>query len=123
MAVNRKKNGLKPPPASRHRAVLCLQNTIPLFEMQAYSSRNLEEIIWSSRNTKHSLMVRTITNDIRKPVNDPCYMWSFRWVSIHKKTWEIYLIFQRYNMMLSYQQAGPPRCILERLACCCHVIP
>lgn len=74
MAVISKKNGLKAPPASRHRAVLCLQDTLPLFEMQAYSTNNLQEIIWSSRQVKHSLMVRTITTDVRKPVDDPRYV-------------------------------------------------
>jgi hypothetical protein len=74
MAVISKKNGLKAPPATRHRAVLCLQDTIPLFEMQAYSSRNLEEIVWSSRNVTQSLMVRTITTDVWKPVDDPLYV-------------------------------------------------
>jgi hypothetical protein len=74
IAVIRKRNGLKAPPATRHRAVLCLQVTIPLFEMQAYSSNNLQEIIWSSRNVTQSLMVRTITTDVRKPVDDPLYV-------------------------------------------------
>ena len=74
MADSSKKIGLKPPPASRHRAVLCLQQPLPLFEMHAQRSRNLREIIWSSRRVKHSLMVRTITTDIWKPLDDPCYV-------------------------------------------------
>jgi hypothetical protein len=74
IADSSKKNGLKAPPASRHRAVLYLQQTLPLFEMQAYSSRNLEEIIWSSKQVKHSLMVHTITTDVRKPVDDPRFI-------------------------------------------------
>jgi hypothetical protein len=75
MAVIRKRNGFKAPPATRHRAVLYLQDTIPLFEMQAYSSRNLEEIVWSSRNVTQSLMVCTITTGVRKPVeDDPLYV-------------------------------------------------
>jgi hypothetical protein len=40
IADSSKKNGLKLPPVSQHRAVLCLRKTILLFEMQAYSSRN-----------------------------------------------------------------------------------
>ena len=74
IADSSKKNGLKAPPASRHRAVLYLQQTLPLFEMQAYSSRNLEEIIWLSRNVTQSLMVCAITTDVRKPVDDPLYV-------------------------------------------------
>ncbi len=74
MADSSKKIGLKPPPASRHRAVLCLQQPLPLFEMHAQRSRNLREIIWSSRWVKHSLMVRTITTDVRKPLDDHRYV-------------------------------------------------
>jgi hypothetical protein len=42
--------------------------------MHAQRSRNLHEIIWSSRRAKHLLTVRTITTDVRKPLDDPRYV-------------------------------------------------
>jgi hypothetical protein len=53
----------KPPPASRHRAVLLLRKDVPLFDMQVNSSVNAREIIVSSSNARPMMTVETISTN------------------------------------------------------------
>jgi hypothetical protein len=65
---------LKPPPASRQRAVLSLRKDVPLFDMRAMStSVNAQDIIMSSRNSRPTMMVKTISTNRVSVVEDPLY--------------------------------------------------
>ena len=64
----------KPPPASRHRAVLLLRKAVPLFDMQVFTSVDAEDIIMSSRNTRPNMMVATISTNRVSVVEDPRYL-------------------------------------------------
>jgi hypothetical protein len=53
----------KPPPASRHQAVLLLRKDVPLFDMGVNSSVNARDIIVSSSNARPMMMVETISTN------------------------------------------------------------
>jgi hypothetical protein len=62
----------KPPPASRHRAVLLLRKDVPLFDMQ--DNANAQDIIISSSNSRPMMMVETISTNRVSGVEDPRYV-------------------------------------------------
>ena len=64
----------KPPPASRHRAVLLLRKDVPLFDMRDNSSANARDIIVSSSNSRPMMMVETISTNRVSGVKDPRYV-------------------------------------------------
>jgi hypothetical protein len=64
----------KPPPASRHRAVLLLRKDVPLFDMRDNSSVNARDIIVSSSNARPMMMVETISTNRVLEVKDPRYV-------------------------------------------------
>jgi hypothetical protein len=64
----------KPPPASRHRAVLLLRKDVPLFDMQDNSSVNARDIIVSSSNSRPMMMAETISTNRVSGVEDPRYV-------------------------------------------------
>jgi hypothetical protein len=64
----------KPPPASRHRAVLLLRKDVPLFDMRDNSSVNARDIIVSSSNARPMMMVETISTNRVSEVKDPRYV-------------------------------------------------
>ncbi len=68
-------NPTKPPPATRHRAVMSLRQPIPLYDMRSQMSSCLQEIVESSRNAQKVMMVRTISTDrLSKVEHDPTYV-------------------------------------------------
>jgi hypothetical protein len=64
----------KPPPASRHRAVLLLRKDVSLFDMRDNSSANARDIIVSSSNSRPMMMVETISTNCVSGVEDPRYV-------------------------------------------------
>jgi hypothetical protein len=64
----------KPPPASRHRAILLLRKDVPLFDMRVNSSVNAQDIIVSSSNARPMMMVETILTNRVSGVEDPRYV-------------------------------------------------
>jgi hypothetical protein len=64
----------KPPPASRHRAVLLLRKDVPLFDMQDNSSGNARDVVVSSSNSRPMMMVETISTNRVSAVEDPRYV-------------------------------------------------
>jgi hypothetical protein len=66
------KNHRNPPRASRHRAVFELPTAIPLFDMH-HSTQNLDNVRNFYTETRQSvplMLVKTITTDIRRPLQD-----------------------------------------------------
>ncbi len=61
----RKKNhqATKPPPATRHRAVMSLRQPIPLYDMRSHSSTRLLDILQSTRNVQKVMLVMTVSTD------------------------------------------------------------
>jgi hypothetical protein len=51
----------KPPPATRHRAVLAFPKPVPLYDMQHQTSSSLLNILQSSRSAKKVMMVKTVS--------------------------------------------------------------
>jgi hypothetical protein len=64
----------KPPPASRHRAVLLLRKDVPLLDMRFNSSVDAQDIIVSSSNARPIMMVETISTNRVSGVEDPRYV-------------------------------------------------
>jgi hypothetical protein len=64
----------KPPPASRHRAALLLRQDVPLFDMRVCTSVHPEDIMFSSRNTRPTMMVETISTNRVSVVQDSRYL-------------------------------------------------
>lgn len=64
----------KPPPASRHRAVLSLRKDVPLFDMRrANTAVGAHDIIMSSQNARPTMMVATISTNRVSVVANPGY--------------------------------------------------
>jgi hypothetical protein len=63
LAPYQKKNCLQPPPASRHRSVLKLDRVVPLFDMRSHTSKNIHDIIMSSRGALPIQKLTTISTD------------------------------------------------------------
>jgi hypothetical protein len=53
----------KPPPATRHRAVMSLRQPIPLYDMRSHSSSRLQDILQSTRNAQKVMLVTTVSTD------------------------------------------------------------
>jgi hypothetical protein len=82
-----------PPPASRHRGVLRLHKAVPLFNMQAFASRNIMDILQSSREAKPTMLVQTITTDIWRQVEDCHYIELMVCFYSAKKDAKVYKLF------------------------------
>jgi hypothetical protein len=74
LPTSKKKSRLQPPPASRHRSVLTLDHVVPLFDMRANTSNNIDDIIRSSREARPIQKTTTITTDRMSQVEDPRYI-------------------------------------------------
>jgi hypothetical protein len=73
----RKKNhqATKPPPATRHRAVMSLRQPIPLYDMRSHSSTRLLDILQSTRNVQKVMLVTTVsTNRVSRIDENPSYV-------------------------------------------------
>jgi hypothetical protein len=65
----------KPPPATRHRAVMSLRQAIPLYDMRSHSSTSLQAILQSSRHAEKVMMVATVsTNRLSRIPESPTYV-------------------------------------------------
>ncbi len=56
-------NPTKPPPATRHRAVMTLRQAMPLYDMRSHTSSRLKDIVQQSRNAQKVMMVTTVSTD------------------------------------------------------------
>jgi hypothetical protein len=66
---------MKPPPATRHRAVMSLRISVPLYDMRSHSSSSLQDILQSSRNVKKVMMVMSVSTDrVSRVEEDPKYL-------------------------------------------------
>jgi hypothetical protein len=74
LPASKKKSRQQPPPASRNRAVLTLHRVVPLFDMRANMSRNIYDILRSSRDATPIQRLSTITTDRMSQVEDPRYV-------------------------------------------------
>jgi hypothetical protein len=73
-ASNNKK---KTPPASQHRGVMPLCQSIPLYDMRLRIFYSLREIIKSSRDANKVMTVLTVTtNRLSQVQQDPKYLWN-----------------------------------------------
>jgi hypothetical protein len=64
----------KPPPVSRHQAILLLHKDGPLFNMRVNTSVNAQDIIVSSSNSSPMMMVETFSMNHVSGVKDPWNM-------------------------------------------------
>ena len=65
----------KPPPATRHRAVMSLHQAIALYDMRSHSSSTLQDVLESSRNAKKVMMVTTVsTNRVTRHQDNPSFV-------------------------------------------------
>jgi hypothetical protein len=65
----------KPPPATRHRAVMSLRHAIALYDMQSHSSLILQDVLKSSRNAEKVMMVTTVsTNRVTRHQDNPSFV-------------------------------------------------
>jgi hypothetical protein len=65
----------KPPPATRHRAVMSLHISVPLYDMRSHSSTSLQDILQSSRTAEKVMMVTAVsTNQVSRVEEDPKYL-------------------------------------------------
>jgi hypothetical protein len=65
----------KPPPATRHRAVMSLRHAIALYDMRSHSSSTLQDVLESSRNAKKVMMVTTVsTNRVTRHQDNPSFV-------------------------------------------------
>jgi hypothetical protein len=72
----------KPPPATRHRAVMTLHKSVPLFDMRSHTTTNFQDILQSSRNAKKMMMVTTVsTGRISRVEENPKYLEL--WISLY----------------------------------------
>jgi hypothetical protein len=76
LVTHKKKNHLQPPPASRHGSILKLDCVVPLFEIRANTSKNIYEIIISSRGATLPIQkLMTIATDRLSAVEeDPMHV-------------------------------------------------
>ncbi len=72
LATHKKKNRFQPPPASPHRSLLKLHRVVPLFDMRVHTSKNIHDIIMSSRGALPIQKLTTIaTGRLSKVEEDP----------------------------------------------------
>jgi hypothetical protein len=65
----------KPPPPTRHRAVMSLPNSVPLYDMRSHTSSRLQDILKSSINVQKVMMVSTVSTDrVSRVQEDPKYL-------------------------------------------------
>ncbi len=65
LPTHKKKSRQQPPPASRHWSVLTLDHVVPLFDMRANTSKNIYDIMRSSREALPIQKLMTaITTDL-----------------------------------------------------------
>jgi hypothetical protein len=65
----------KPPPATRHRAVLSFRKSVPLYDMRLHTSSAFQDILQSSSNAEKLMMVTTVsTGRISCVEEDPSYL-------------------------------------------------
>jgi hypothetical protein len=65
----------KPPPATRHRAVMSLRQAIPLYDMRSHSSIRLEDILQSTRHAQKVMLVTTVSSDrVSRVKENPTYV-------------------------------------------------
>jgi hypothetical protein len=65
----------KPPPATRHRAVMSLSAYVPLFDMRLHTSRNLQEILESASKAEKLMLVMAVCTDrVYRVKEDPNYL-------------------------------------------------
>jgi hypothetical protein len=63
----------KPPPATRHRAVMSVN--VPLYDMRSHTSSRLQDILQSTRDANKLMMVTTVTTDrLSRIEEDPTYL-------------------------------------------------
>jgi hypothetical protein len=75
LPTHKKKSCQQPPPASRHRSVLTLDHVVPLFDMRANTSKNVYDIMRSSKEALSIQKLTTITTDrLSKVEEDPTYV-------------------------------------------------
>lgn len=68
-------NLTKPPPATRHRAVMSLRHAIALYDMRSHSSATLQDVLESSRNAEKVMMVTTVsTNRVTRHQDNPSFV-------------------------------------------------
>jgi hypothetical protein len=65
----------KPPPATRHRAVMSLRQPVALYDMRSQTSSRLQDILQSSRNAVKVMMTTAISTDrVCLVKDDPTYV-------------------------------------------------
>jgi hypothetical protein len=65
----------KPPPATRHRAVMSFQKSVPVYDMRLHSSSAFQDILQSSRNAEKLMMATTVSTGRISPVKeDPNFL-------------------------------------------------
>ena len=75
LATHKKKNRVYPPPASRQRSVLKLDRFVPLFDMRSHTSKDVYDIIRSTRGALPIQKLTTIATDrLSEVVEDPRYV-------------------------------------------------
>jgi hypothetical protein len=74
--VERKGNHpTKPPPATRHRAVMSLRQAIALYDMRSHSASSLRDVLESSRNAEKVMMVTTVSTDrVTRVADNPTFV-------------------------------------------------
>jgi hypothetical protein len=66
---------IKSPPATRHRAVMLLHISVPLYVMWAHSSSSLQDILQSSRTAEKVMVVMAVsTNQVSRVEEHPKYL-------------------------------------------------
>jgi hypothetical protein len=65
----------KPPPATRHRAVMSLRQAVALYDMRSHPSSTLQDVLESSRNAEKVMLVSTVsTNKITRLQDNPSFV-------------------------------------------------
>ena len=74
----------KPPPGTRHRAVMSFQKPVPLYDMRLHTSSTFQEIVQSSRNAEKVMMAATVTTGrISRMKDNPKYLEL--WISFYPR--------------------------------------
>jgi hypothetical protein len=68
--TTRRNDPRKAPPATRHRAVMVLKKSVPLYDMRQHDSSSLQSILQSSTNAEKVMMVMSVSTDRIKKVED-----------------------------------------------------
>jgi hypothetical protein len=75
LPTHKKKSRQQPPPASRHRSVLTMDHVVLLFDMGENMSKNIYDIMRSSKQALPIQKLTTITTDrLSKVEEDPTYV-------------------------------------------------